>query len=1437
MLIVKTVIAGAVVFFLAGNLRAASSVNVSDAYARSDGSGRTWEIGTGAVELKLSADEGALRVTGFRNKLTNASADYIARDAAMPAFLPETQAGYDVETLWTKTLQGNESADPAADSLRVRVEPGDFIGFEVHHFGSATGTETAWTTEVIYDDGERFVSSTDTALEQGPIWHYAVHCRGTRYFEYMDKVESLSEKREYNDAGHLVGMSKSTGEEERIRCTTTYVPYAMPKAAPFANGMKLQPSHVNGAARLWRAPKAGMVTLRGKATLSGGKAAVEVVHYREPKKSDVTQSAWRMVKGEARQAAVGGRPAVQLEFLLRRETLSATFRITAFPGTPILRQELEIENTGGSPVALGAADHFALQMPAQEFEHHWMYGGNSREVAGLAQQAPISPGYQKTLQGYETDYYVPWMAVVRRGGKDGWFLSTEYQTRWNFDVRREGAGNVRVTTSLPELVDLKIPAHGKLALPMVTLGVFRDSFDDMARRVYDWQYEYLWDLTRDEWYGRTPILANWYNDVHNLQENFAGRIADLDMETTDFMRTVGADLLWDDAGWSESPNIWTPSREGPDFAHTNRHVAKSDMKWLLWFCGVPSAGLMDTKIGSWGDFQWRTDGFAERKQTAVKSFWDQVYDFLVKHPRASFHTCHGGSRYSHTFETQRYADVNYFMDGGYGDETNYYFSYFETPDRWTDIIPNFGSSGPKKSESIRRLLTMVPVWHMTYLPENYPEEQEEARQIFEIYRYLVQEGVAGRRTYVAHPVIEGDDPIFYFQRLSYDRERSVIILKHRADKPVTIFPRELLPDHRYTVGFQSRPGVVTRTGADLMSTGISVKDQAPGELIYLGLPKRPGGGSDSVAPTAPGTVLSQRETTLGHSGVGVYWSSASDDTFVTYYEVSRDGEIVGKVSQGTYYFDHAAGWNEQATYAVRTVDGDGNRSAWTTARRDGDEALTYKSLGGHFRVQGREGWQAETTTDGRTYEPMTFVPPAKNPGGDFGGSGNQRGGIEGYWEAAGTARIGRGWQQASDTAQNSRTWIAPRAGEVRVLGRAMREFYRRDKGTTLRVRILHNDRTVWPASGWAEIAPGDLHGQQHALTLKVKAGDAVRFVLDRTDEPEPAVIAWMPSIVYQDTARRPASKDVVRILAGADRPYTDSTGNVWSADRFFAGGEAMAPGRVDPARAIAADDTALFERGREGEKFSYRIPVSPGRYVVRLLFAETRHEWNFERPFNLSINGRSMLKNFDVNQAARGPRRAYARVFRHLVPDANGQLVLDFSSGFDPVKKSDRAMVQAIEVVPEAFVALRFDCGAEGDHVDWSGEIWAKIKRPAKSRVLVSDRAVTQASPTLHDQKLYQTADTGRELVYRIAAPPGLYSVQLKFAELWLDQPGQRPMNIEVNGRPVRTDWDPATAAGLLGMAADIRAADIAPDKQGNITIRVTAAGKNDAILQAIAIE
>ena len=1160
--------------------------------------------------------------------------------------------------------------------------------------------------------------------------------------------------------------------------------------------------------------------------------------------STIASQPWKLESGEPRQVSAGGRPALQLDLSLTHDVLRVQMHILAFPGTSVVREWLEVANTGASAFTLDPR-LFSLRLPGHNtpsFTHYWMRGGGAGFDMGLLNTSLVRAQYHNGIDGVATLRYVPWMALQRRGDPaDGFFLALEYLGSWRLAVDHDSAGPIAVTAGIPRKNFAALAPGQQVELPIMTIGVFHGDLDDMGVRVYDWQYEYLWDYTNADYYARPKWLVPWPISSPNLQEQFAARLGGLDMDGADLMRSTGFEMLWDDAGWSATSDlpdgsygsVFHPTFDGPDFSETLRYLGKMRTNWLLWFPGLPSAGLMDTKVGSWGDFEWRTDGLSLPNFASDAHFRQQVTEFLTTHPRCSFHTCSGGSTYSHTFDIQRYANTNYFSDFGRGTLTNYYFSYLDPPDKWTDIIVAMSTTtGSYPPYTARQQLTMVPAWYL------YPSESdlEMLRRDLEVYRYLLAEGVAGRWSYVFHPIIKGDLDFLYFQRTSHDRTKACIILKHRSQGEVTILPRGLLPQHQYVVGFDSTPKTTIRTGADLMANGILIKNQMPGELIYIGLPNRPRNGQDREAPKEPGRVFMRRETNIGHSGVALYWSPGSDNNWVSYYEVRRDSKILGKASIGNYYFDHSAGWNTSAQYSVRTVDGDGNVSIWTNAKPLPDEPLIAAVLGGHFSERGRDGWKAETTNDEHAFAPMAFVPPERPTAGDMYGTPIQPGGVEGYWEGVGEARIGRGWQQASTSMACVRTWTAPKAGTVRIVGRAMKEYYRRNKGNPLRVRILLGDSAVWPKEGWAVVPLNDLSGVTHAITLLVARGDAVRFVLDRSTSPDDDIIAWMPRIIYESGKPATLAGSVVRIECGATKLYTDSAGNQWSADRFYKGGEPVNTTAAIDGTLPTASDQALYQAGREGRDFTYSIPVSPGVYTVRLKFAESKYQWASQRIMNLSINGQPVLRGLDICQAARGCQRAHDRVFRNIVPDAEGRIVLRVAGGFNPLRGSGEATVQAIEVLPQLKPTIRISAGAEKEFVDWNSFVWSADADFQGGHTIRSSAPVSQAAPTLYDEGLYQTARSGPTFTYAVPVPPGLYTVHLKFAE-----PGcgvrRRPMNIAINGRRVRDSWDPASAAGKLGMAADIREEDVAPDKQGHITIDVSAAGKEEAILQAIEIE
>ena len=145
-----------------------------------------------------------------------------------------------------------------------------------------------------------------------------------------------------------------------------------------------------------------------------------------------------------------------------------------------------------------------------------------------------------------------------------------------------------------------------------------------------------------------------------------------------------------------------------------------------------------------------------------------------------------------------------------------------------------------------------------------------------------------------------------------------------------------------------------------MQRGIALAKMPPGELIYLNLPLHPGSKLDRQPPTPPQEVHKRAAENMGYPGIELTWKPASDDNWISYYEVLRNGKAIDKVAKGTYYFDHSAGADLAANYEIRTVDGAGNASADVAA--DGPAASPARVVddapGAGVRYTGP--WQRQT---------------------------------------------------------------------------------------------------------------------------------------------------------------------------------------------------------------------------------------------------------------------------------------------------------------------------------------------------------------------------------------------------------------------------------------------------------------------------------------------
>ncbi|HEX7853564.1 MAG TPA: glycoside hydrolase family 2 TIM barrel-domain containing protein, partial [Sphingobium sp.] len=152
----------------------------------------------------------------------------------------------------------------------------------------------------------------------------------------------------------------------------------------------------------------------------------------------------------------------------------------------------------------------------------------------------------------------------------------------------------------------------------------------------------------------------------------------------------------------------------------------------------------------------------------------------------------------------------------------------------------------------------------------------------------------------------------------------------------------------------------------------------------------------------------------------------------------------------------------------------------------------------------------------------------------------------------------------------------------------------------------------------------------------------------------------------------------IRIEAG-DQAGHVAGGHLFGSDDFVTGGKPVVlnmggfGGRTMSApRTVSAPVPELYAYWREGESFSYAIPVPAGKWTVTIHTFEPRVPDAVHPLMTVTANGKTALKPFSVRDAAGGPLKGLDRSFTVKVTD--GLLHLDFSA------TGGQAVVAAIEI-------------------------------------------------------------------------------------------------------------------------------------------------------------
>jgi hypothetical protein len=597
--------------------------------------------------------------------------------------------------------------------------------------------------------------------------------------------------------------------------------------------------------------------------------------------------------------------------------------------------------------------------------------------ASMSSSADTQPGFRAGSQSY-----APWVALYNHSAKDGVFIGWDYFGRWKSSYALGRSGSVAAHMSVAGYNRDLMPGE-TVTTPKVFVATFQGDLDDAGNALLDWQYRYLWDYTRDGWFPGIRMLGDWWKGTSwGLPGgSWTGGGGDFDstyrkvFRLADMMREVGGDVYHRDWGWWDRAGDW----KGPDFRTMGDYLRKSDMGQLIyaflytvdpqskvarehpdWVLGNGSdwsamhtldmskpevvafmQGQLNTFAAQWGDFEWRNDSMMtspNKGDDTPMLGQDQgmrmvLQNFLDKHPGSAFQAVNGGGVYA-GYDYVRYSSNIQFSDAAVGLTRNHWASLLLPPDKVADNPDAWRDVKNYDKATWRGWLCLNPdtvgdTWD--------PVKLDGLREFFGIYHYLQTQGVVGRWVHVFRPVVAGDDPTMYFQRMSRDGLRGLIIPKRVAPGAITIKPKGLVPAETYVVNYQESNSVEKRTGADLMASGITLEKMPPGELIYLNLPMHPGSSLDKEPPKPPSAALKKRADNMGYPGIELKWQPGSDNNWIAYYELFRDGAPLDKVAKGTFYFDHSAGADLGSTYELRTVDGSGNVSERAAAQGDAAE--------------------------------------------------------------------------------------------------------------------------------------------------------------------------------------------------------------------------------------------------------------------------------------------------------------------------------------------------------------------------------------------------------------------------------------------------------------------------------------------------------------------
>lgn len=905
---------------------------------------------------------------------------------------------------------------------------------------------------------------------------------------------------------------------------------------------------------------------------------------------------WSCSAGTSSTITVGGATFLQVDVTLTRSQVKVTKHYLIYPSDSIIRESVEYTNTDTGSHTLSKPSFLEQQIMSNDITNldlRYMNGARTTPNSWLLKTSALSSTYNRVFDSadqfdcpYDTvgscaqdsytetsSVYIPWFSIWNRSNNDGVYIGFDYFGRWNAHTGTQSGGKASLSLSIDNYTSLLAP-NEMMTSPQAFTGVYKTDLDDMTNRLLDWQYRYLWDYTRDPYFGAIRMLGNWF-----AGSSWVGNVYDQPgtfekiLGVSDHMRYIGADTYHRDNGWWQTAGDWN----GPDFKISGDYLAKYGMKQLIYYYpyqASSSSNLVTTSPGSswftngapgacaysdriidlsipaaeswmknllvgnatkWGDYQWRNDACfittTSDGQGAKALAQDQAFRrvqkyFLDQKTGSAIQGVNSGGN-DIGYEFLRMASSFSFTDYG-GAPEQYAASMLFPVDKLSGIPDQW--SPDNCSNNYNTLLMFNPDFTGDTTD---PNKMECMRKLVDKYHYLKSQGVAGRWVKQYHP--HGTDTdTNWFERLSNDGNKGVLFYKGGGNgSSVTVYPKGLNGSTSYDVRYQLTSGSASRTGTDLMTNGITLPTNAAGEIIYLGLPNIPERGTDTIVPTAPGSLTVQVGVNMNIPGVELKWNASTDNNWVSYYEIFRNSVSIAKVSKGTYYFDHQAGATPTATYSVKAVDGSGNASPLTTVTGSGSGYIVVDDSAAGIVYSG--SWTHQTgmldpyagtlskasscntaclgfssTQGSNAWSYQDYVGGSWQNIGTYTASGYQ-GQME--WHDATGGYVWPTRMHPGPTNDTARTWTAPTTGTIYISSHASKSD---PAGNGVKIKITKNGSVIWGGASGTTLSGSDTTGvDANVSSLSVTAGDKIRFEINNNGDWQNDSTTWDPIIQYQ----------------------------------------------------------------------------------------------------------------------------------------------------------------------------------------------------------------------------------------------------------------------------------------------------------------------------------